>query len=411
MKFLREHLSRFAGVSRAKTRVYADAAAATPLSGTVKAELLRLLDMYGNAGGLHREGIAAKEVIENARKTIAASIGAHEYEIFFTASGTEANNLAIAGCLRPLLQKHGQLHAITSAIEHSSVLEPLFALEKEGLQLTILPVDSEGLVSPKELAEAITDKTVFVSIQMVNSEIGTIEPIHELAKEVRAVRKGRKASQSDFPLYLHTDASQAPLWLQLKVEKLGIDLMTLDAQKILGPKGVGALYARRGTNIDPIIYGGGQENGLRSGTPNTPLVGAFAVALKDAQERYEENTNHVNEVREYCFAQMQKLLPDILLNGPTSPNRIANNLNVSLPRLDAQMAVIALDVEGVAASTRSACDVGDDEPSHVLQAVGTPKELAGTAIRITFLPDATKADADFIAKALYKVAQKYSLTK
>jgi cysteine desulfurase len=407
-------------------RVYADAAAATPLSKNAQAELLRLLDVYGNAGGLHSEAVVAQQVLEESRTKIAEAIGAHADEIIFTASGTEANNLGIAGVLRPLLQQHGELHAVTSAIEHTSILEPLFALEKEGLKLTILQIDSEGLVSSKELAAAITEKTVLVSIQMVNSEVGTIEPIQELAKEIRMERKVRKDSQSegktwpsgperanggnfsDLPLILHTDASQAPLWLNLKVEKLGVDLLTLDAQKIMGPKGVGALFAKRGTNLEPQILGGGQEGGMRSGTPNTPLVGAFAVALEDAQKNAEANAQKITIVRDYCFAEIKKLIPEAILNGPAMQNRIANNINISIPNLDAQMAVIALNVKGVAASTRSACDVGGDEPSHVIQALGIPKELAGTAIRFTFLPTATKADAKHIAESLYKVSALYA---
>lgn len=412
-------------------RVYADAAAATPLSPAASKELVRLLDVYGNAGGLHDEAALADAVMEESRATIAAAIGAHADELIFTASGTEANNLALAGILRPLLQTHGKLHAITSAIEHTSVLEPLFALQKEGLELTVLPVDSQGIVDPKELAAAITGQTVFISIQLVNSEVGTIEPIQEIAKEVRIERKRRGLSgyrdfsaekspevaspvarqtpseTSPLPLYLHTDASQAPLWLPLKVEKLGIDLLTLDAQKILGPKGVGALFAKRGTDIEPQMLGGGQENGLRSGTPNPPLVGAFAVALDEAQKNAEENAKNIAAVRDYCFDEIKKLLPDVILNGPSFERRVANNLNISVPGLDAQMAVIALNVAGVAASTRSACDVGGEEPSHVLQALGVPKALSGTAIRITLLPTATKADALFIAKALLNVAQKY----
>ena len=396
-------------------RVYADAAACTPLSPAARAELVRLLDVYGNAGGLHSEAVEAKEALESARSTVALAIGAHADEVVFTASGTEANNLALAGVLRVVMQKHGPVHAVTSAIEHTSVLEPLFALEKEGLTLTILKVDSEGLVSLKDIAAAITDKTVLVSIQLVNSEVGTIEPIHEIAKEIRRDRSQRSdlnsgSSRSDLkslPLYFHTDASQAPLWLPLKVEKLGVDLLTLDAQKIMGPKGVGALFVKRGTTIEPQILGGGQESGLRSGTPNTPLVGAFAVALSEAQTNVTHAVNKLADVRDYCFAEIKKLLPDVLLNGPAFENRIANNVNISIPKLDAQMAVIALNVEGVAASTRSACDVGGEEPSHVIQALGIAKELAGTAIRITFLPTATKADAAFIAQALLKVAQKY----
>jgi cysteine desulfurase len=390
--------------SKNMKRVYADAAASTPLSPAAKAELVRLLDLFGNAGGLHAEAVAAKEVVEESRVAVAAAIGAHTDEIVFTAGGTEANNLALTGVLRPLLKKYGKVHAVTSAIEHSSVLEPLVALQNEGLALTVLPVDSEGLVSPKDLREAITDKTVLVSIQLVNSEVGTIEPIQELAKQVRKIKKDRT---SDLPLYFHADASQAPLWLPLKVEKLGVDMATLDAQKIMGPKGVGALFIKRGASIEPQILGGGQEGGLRSGTPNTPLIGAFAVALGEAQKNVEENAKKIADVRDHCFAEIKKLLPDAILNGPMFENRVANNLNISVPGLDAQMAVIALNVEGVAASTRSACDVGEEEPSHVLQALGMPAQLAGTAIRITFLPTATKADAQFIAESLHKVTGRY----
>jgi cysteine desulfurase len=184
-------------------------------------------------------------------------------------------------------------------------------------------------------------------------------------------------------------------------------MMTLDAQKIMGPKGVGALYVRRGVQIEPIIWGGSQENGFRAGTQNTPLIGAFAAALEDAQVGVEARTQKVAEVRDYCFAEIKKLIPDAILNGPTMEKRIANNLNISIPGLDAQMAVIALDAEGIAASTRSACSAGEEEPSHVIQALGIPPELAGTAIRITFLPDITKNDSRRIAKTLMQIAQRY----
>ena len=379
-------------------RIYADAAAATPLSSRSRDELLRLLNLYGNAGALHREGVEAKEELENARKSIAASIGVHADEIVFTSSGTEGNNLAIQGVLRPLLQKNKNVHAITCAVEHQSVLEPLRALQKEGLELTELPVDGEGLVSPKLLAETITDKTAFVSIQLVNSEVGTIEPLREIAKVLR---------KNNTKIYFHTDASQAPLWMKVGVEQLGVDLMTLDGQKVLGPKGVGALFVRRGTTIEPVLWGGAQEGGLRGGTPNTPLCGAFAVALEDAQKHIEERAAQVAEVRDYCWSEIKKLIPDAILNGPDTKNRVANNINVSVPGLEAQMAVIALDAEGIAASTRSACNIGEEEPSHVIQALGVPKELAGTAIRLTFLPDITKAQASLIAQKLAEVASRY----
>jgi cysteine desulfurase len=384
-----------------KSRIYADAAAATPLSPRSKRELLRLLSLYGNPSALHKEAVEAKKELENARKSIAESIGAHADEIIFTASGTEANNLAIHGAF-------GQGSALTIAIEHQSVLEPL---RHRGLPVVELPVDKEGLVDSKQVAEAIQKNTTFVSIQLVNSEVGTIEPVREVAKILR---------RQDHKIYLHTDASQAPLWLDIKVERLGVDLMTLDAQKVLGPKGIGCLYVRRGTPLEPLLWGGKQERGLRGGTENVPLAGAFAVALADAQSAAAERAEKFSKVRDALWAEIKGLIPDAILHGPSleaKPRemRVANNLSISIPGLDGEMAVIALDAEGIAVSTRSACDVGDEEPSHVLKALAAASEasakeagtLAKTAIRITLLPDATLSDAHRIARTLADVAKRY----
>ena len=265
-------------------RIYADAAAATPIHPRVKRRLITLLEQYANPGALHKEAVAAKSELEKARAEIAAAIGAHPDEIIFTASGTEANNLALMGTLMPLLREHTNIRAVTSSIEHQSVLETLAHLKKYGLEVIELPVDEGGLVSPQALAEAITDTTALVSIQLVNSEVGTIEPIREIAREIRRVRRARAAAGNTLPLLFHSDAAQAPLYLEVKVEKLGVDLMTLDAQKVLGPKGVGILYRKRGVAIEPIMFGGRQESGLRPGTENMPLAGAFAEALTMAQD-------------------------------------------------------------------------------------------------------------------------------
>jgi len=404
-----------------KKRLYADAAAATPLSRSAERELLRLLPLFGNPGALHREALDAKHELERARKTTAGALSAHADEIVFTSSGTEANNLGVQGVLRPLLQTHGKLHAITSSIEHQSVLEPLRALKSEGLSVTYLKVDREGFVDPKALRKAIIKKTVFVSVQMVNSEVGVIQPIREFAKEIRHICRMRIPSvvrdtstlrqtqgEKVLPLLFHTDACQAPLWLPLAAPKLGIDLMTLDGQKMMGPKGVGALYVKRGTGIEPILWGGKQEGGLRGGTENVAVAGAFAVALKEAQERVEERVKKVAAVRDFLWSEVRRLVPNAILNGPPSGDtRVANNLNISIPGLSAEMAVVALDAEGIAASTRSACTVGEEGPSHVIVALGIPKNLANTAIRITLLPDATSTDARRVAKTLANIARKY----
>jgi len=390
-----------------KKRIYADAAAATPLSPVALKELLRLLPLYANPGGLHAEGVQAKKELELARDTSAHAIGAHADEIVFVSSGTEANNLAIKGVLEPLLAAGASAHAITSAVEHPSVLEPLRALVPRGLRAVEVPVDNTGVVDARALAEAITDDTAFVSLQLINSEVGAVQPVREVAK---AIRHARKIRQSALPLYFHIDASQAPLWLSIHVESLGVDMLTLDGQKIMGPKGVGLLYVKRGTKLAPLLYGGGQEGGLRSSTENVPLVGAFSVALAQAQENAEASAAATARVRDNLWQRIQERIPDaVLLGPPLGPSRVANNINISIAGLDGHMAVIGLDAEGVAASTRSACSTGDEAPSPVLLAMGVAPDIAKTAIRITLLPGATVRDAERIARALAIIAQRYRI--
>ncbi len=389
-----------------KKRIYADAAAATPLSRPARRELERLLTLYGNPGALHTEALEAKKELDRARKIIAESIGAHEEEIYFTASGTEGNNWAIHGVLRPLLEQHKELHALVSSVEHQSALEPLRALRREGLSVQELPVNPEGLIFPNSVSNAVTPRTVFVSVQLVNSEMGAIEPVREIAKEIRRVRSARKEGDA-MPLYFHCDASQAPLWVDIKVEKLGIDLLVLDGQKVLGPKGVGALYIKRGTPIEPILWGGKQEKNLRGGTENVPQAASFALAMDDAQKGVVRRAKKVTAIRDYLFSEIKKAIPDVMLHGPAGESRVANNLNISIPGLDGEMAVVALDSMGVAISTRSACNTGDENPSHVIRALGVDKALAKTAIRITFLPDISYRQARRIAAALLEAAQRY----
>jgi len=363
-----------------------------------------------NPSALHQEGAAAKKKLGIARAKIAGAIGAHADEIVFTSGGTEANNFTIFGALRPLLRAGrgssvGGVHAVTTVLEHPSVLEPLRALVKEGLILTELGVDEEGRVNEKNLKESITDATVFVSIQLVNSEIGTIQDIRTA---VKVLRHARKARTTDLPLLLHTDASQAPLWLKLNVEKLGVDTMTLDAQKVFAPNGTGALYVRRGVVLEPIILGGGQENSLRSGTESVALAEEFATALLRAQKNADSVAEKISEVRDFLFDEIKKLIPDAILNGPSSGyTRVASNLNVSIPGLDGQMAVIAMDALGVALSTRSACSVEDEAFSYILTAIGADRARAQSALRITLMPGTSKRDAINIARALARVVDLY----
>lgn len=358
-----------------------------------------------NPSSLHKEGVAAKKELEEARRSVADAIHAHADEIIFTSGGTEANNLAIFGALRKFLREEVEVHAITTAVEHPSVLEPLRALVREGLLLSELGVNNEGQIDIKELRDSITDATVLVSMQMVNSEIGTIQNIKEIAKEVRHARKVRTTA---LQIFFHTDASQAPLWLPVAVETLGVDMLTLDAQKIFAPRGIGALYVKRGIEIEPVIYGGGQEKGRRSGTENVELAVPFAKKLSEAQKSIEERVRKISHVRDFTLEEIRRLIPSVVLNGPVGESRIANNINISIPNLDGQMAVVAMDAEGVAIATRSACSAEDEELSYVLLALGVSPELAKCTIRITFMPDATKKDAQIIAATLADVANRYS---
>lgn len=379
-------------------RIYADAAAATPLSRRAKQELVRVLDMYGNPGALHTEALAAKQELDHARATVAAAIGAHADEIVFTASGTEANNLAIMGTLGPRLRMGEKLAATTSVIEHQSVLAPLQALEREGLTLSVVDVQPDGMIFPNAVPDAMQADTALVSVQLINSEMGAVQPVRDIAKALRRTGKS---------ILLHTDASQAPLWMDLKVEKLGVDMMTLDGQKILGPKGIGVLYIKRGTLIDPIIWGGGQEKGRRAGTENAPLAAAFAVALADAQQGTQKRAKKVAAVRDFLWQEILKVMPDAVLHGPQGEQRAPNNLNFSIPGLDGQMCVVAMDAAGIALSTRSACSTDDEEPSYVIVALGADKKTAKEAVRITLLPDASYADARRIARALEEIVKRY----
>lgn len=392
-------------------RIYADAAASTPLSRRAKREFVRVLDLYGNPGALHKEALAAKQELERARASIAESIGAHADEIVFTASGTEANNLAIIGTLGPCLALGEKLAATTSVVEHQSVLAPLQALEREGLELSVVDVQQDGLIFANAVPDAMQANTALVSIQLINSEMGAVQPIREIAKALRRTLSQQGStlqarSNLAAPL-LHTDASQAPLWMDLKVEKLGVDMMTLDAQKVMGPKGIGVLYIKRGTLLDPVIWGGGQERGRRAGTENAAAAASFAIALSDAQSGAAKRNIQVAKVRDFLWQEILKVLPDVVLHGPRGEHRAPNNLNISIPGLDGQMCVVAMDAQGVAISTRSACSTDDDEPSYVVMALGADKKIAREAIRITLLPDATYAQARRIAQALSEIANRY----
>ena len=388
----------------AKKRIYLDTAASTPVDPrVVKAMTPFLSSSFGNPLSLHREGTEAQTALETARKSIAEILGAHADEIVFTSGGTEGDNLAILGVARGLLAKNKILkpgHIITTQIEHRAVLEACEKLEGEGWEITYLPVDKEGLVDLKALKEALRPDTALVSVMYTNNEIGTIEPIREVAKILRHFRKEQKEERLP---YLHTDACQAPRFLPLGVEQLGVDLMTINGSKIYGPKGTGALFVKRNTFIEPLVYGGGQERGLRSGTENVAGIVGMAKALEIAQAGREKESAKLSDLRGHFIESLAKL-PGVTINGSLA-ERLPNNVNVTLDGQFGELMVLRLDAKGIACSTGSACSAHHKDDSHVIISIGKTRADADNTLRFTLGHDTTKKDIDYTVKVIKEILE------
>lgn len=387
-----------------KKRVYLDYAAATPVDIRVQTSMKQFWsESFGNAGSIHKEGMAAKHALEHSRKEIATNISSRDDKVIFTSGGTESNNLAIFGTISACKKKGTALqnmHAVASVIEHPSILNCFKELEEMGVKVTYLPVDAQGFISPETVYRSLRKETVIVSIMYANSEIGTIEPIAEIA---RIVQKFRIEKKQAFP-YIHTDASQTPLYLPCSTQKLGIDMMSLDAQKIYGPKGVGCLYIKNGIIIDPLFKGGGQENRMRAGTENIPLIVGFSRALSLAVSNRETEVKHIKELRDYFIQKLLDNIKGIELNGDIE-KRIANNVNVSIPGFDSEFLVVALDDKGIAASSKSACIGSDAEKSYVVSALGKNDALASSSLRFSLGSTTVKKDIDSTIKALQNILE------
>src|SRR3989338_7726900 len=329
-------------------RVYLDNASAMPINREVKKAMDKYMtDEFGNPNSIHKMGVVAKNAVENARKNVALAFNSHSDEIIFNSGGTEGNNAAIFGVFNRLRKngvKYSDMRAVTTNIEHSSVLECFKELESRGVEVDYAPVDGNGIIDPKKIKELLKPETVLVSVMYANNEIGTIQPIKEIAKVIRNFRKNLSSASSPLPPttyhlqpipypHFHTDACQAPLFLNLNVQELGVDLMTIDGQKIYGPKGVGALFIKRGVMIEPIIYGGGQEKGLRSGTENVPLIVGLAKAVEIAGKNRIKNSERISEVRDYGIRKIEEKIPRAVLNGDRI-KRLPNNINISIPGMD-----------------------------------------------------------------------------
>jgi cysteine desulfurase len=372
-------------------RIYLDYAAATPTHIEVEKAMQSYWGkVYGNSNALHFEGREARKGVEEARIFITEAIGASSQELIFTSGGTESNSMAIRGVIEAQLAQEeiGDMELVTSVIEHPSVKDIFTYYEKKGARVIYLPVDAQGIVVPAEAEKLITDKVRLVSLMFANNEIGTVQPVAEVARLVK--KKNPNA-------YIHTDASQAPLFFKLSVTELGVDLLTLDAQKIYGPKGIGALFIKKGTLLEPLFIGGKQERGLRPGTPNVPGIVGFHKAYEIAEAERQVSAVSVKEVRDYFLNILEKAFTQSVLNGDRE-KRLPNNINISFPGVESEFLVLQLDAHGVACSAKSACLGAGGEGSPVVAAMHTGTERG--ALRFSLGKETTKDEVNSVVAIL-----------
>lgn len=380
-------------------RVYLDNSATTPVDPRVAAAMARaVVETFGNASSVHGFGQQARAAVDRARREVAALIGARQNEIVFTSGGTESNNLAIRGVCEAA-SASGR-HIITSAIEHPSVAGVYAELEKRGWEVTRQPVYGNGIVRVEDVAASLRPDTVLITVMLANNEIGTIQPVAEIGA---LVREKRTAGQRH--LWLHTDAVQAAGRLRLNVDELGCDLLTMSAHKLYAPKGVGALYVRRGVRLHGQNVGGHQERERRAGTENVPGIVAFGEAAKLAREELDERSLHDRLLRDKFEAAVSERIPDVVMNGDRE-RRLAHLSNISFRFIEGEGLLINLDLEGVAVSTGSACSSGTLEPSPVIRALGINDELARGSIRFSFGKDNIEAEVDYAVGVLARAVER-----
>jgi len=380
-------------------RVYLDHNATTPLASAVRETMLPFLaDEFGNASSIHSFGQRARAAVEQARAQVAGLIGAHEKEIVFTSGGTEADNMAIQGVVAasPALggaSDRARKHVITSQIEHHAVLNTCQALEAEGVAVTYLPVGSAGVVNPEDVRAALTPDTVLITIMHANNELGTVQPIAEIARIAR-----------EHHIPFHTDAVQSVGKLAIDVGALGVDLLALSAHKIYGPKGVGALYLRRGTRLRPLLFGGHHERDRRPGTENVAGIVGLGAAAELARAHLEEEARRISALRDELEARILAHVPACAVNGDRA-RRVPNTTNIHFDYVEGEALVIALDLKGVACSTGAACSSGAVEPSHVLTAIGLPPERGRASLRFSLGRGTTREDIEYAAEILPGVVE------
>ncbi|MDR2602397.1 MAG: cysteine desulfurase [Spirochaetaceae bacterium] len=374
-----------------KKRIYLDYNATTPISEEVKSKIIESLSLYGNASSMHESGRTARRQIEEARRHAAALIGAKESEIIFTSGGSESNN-TVFETMRAVIfdgeKRPERAEIITTEIEHPCVLNAARRLKNMGVKVVFLPVDEEGKIKMEEYRNALNEKTLLVSIMTANNEIGVIQDMKEissLAKEAGAL--------------LHTDAVQAAGKIPINVDELKIDYLTMSCHKIYGPKGVGALYKRKGAPLSPLVHGGHQEDGYRAGTYNNSGIIAFGAAAQDALKKLPEYGKTMGALREKLMNGLLERVPTIKINGPKT-GVLPNTLNVSFPGAEGEAILLSLDIQGIEASTGSACASGSLDPSHVLMAIGVWPELAHGSIRFSLGWGITEEDIDYVLETV-----------
>ena len=372
-----------------KKRIYLDHAAATPVRPAVLKAMLRYWSRdYGNPGAIHKEGVMADRAVDEARSVIARTLRVRADNIAFTSGGTESNNLWLQGSVQAMQEAgvpYEEIEIISTKLEHPSILETLAELQKLGCQVIYAPVDSDGLLKIAEFEKLLSPKTRLVTLAYANSEIGVVTDLNRVGRLIRAYEK-----KQDITIHFHTDASQAPLWLPCALDALGVDAMTLDAGKFCGPKGGGVLAHRDQVSLKPISHGGGQEDGLRPGTENVPVIIGTAKALEIAQDEWQKRSQKVTKLRDYLISELTSI-SGVVLNG-SGEERIANNVNVSIPGLDSEYLVVVLDTASVAASTKSACSGKSSSGSYVVSAISSDASRANSTLRLTLGENTTKSE-------------------
>ena len=384
-----------------KYSIYLDYAAATPVDIIAKKAMEPYLtDVFYNPSAIYQPARDVRKAVEGARATIASVLGSKDQEIIFTAGGTEANNLAIHGIMR----RFPQGNIVVSGIEHESVLMPA-----KNYDCKIAKVEQNGLIDLNNLKELIDDSTVLVSVMYANNEVGSIQPIKEISSfiaEQRIMRAQKAANSNPLPIYLHTDACQASNYLDLHVSRLCVDLMTVNGGKIYAPKQSGALYINKSVELLPLIEGGGQELNLRSGTENVASIIAFATMLQKVQNERKVESQRIKSLSNTLFARLSQNIPAIIMNGDVK-RRLPNNINFCMPNTDGELLTMQLDHAGLMVATGSACTASNDEPSHVLVAMGLDTDRASSSLRITLGMQTTEDDVHAATEIITEVLSKY----